>query len=205
MPSMQTIYRLCELKGLRVLVTSFLVLLLTNAFLPSAFTIAASPEPHQLNDTDPATCPLCTNPPRGQCNFYADCLESQYHCGPTGYPLGFGEHFCMKFNASRAELSTEGQVWMLNTMECLQQALVPEATSTAGVTCDSLRKDAFASHGPCYVQSGLCTLPPSDWVKIVGIVGVKSLFDSKEAFLATLSAAEGCLEAYLFFLKDAVL
>ncbi|KAG6909529.1 hypothetical protein DXG01_017086 [Tephrocybe rancida] len=174
-----------------------------NAF-PTSFAIIPDLWSRQSNSTDPATSSLCTNPPRDQCNFYADCLETQYSCGPTGYPIGFGQHFCETFDASRPELSSKGQAWLADTMECLQQALVPEATSTDGVTCDSLRKEAFASHGPCYVQGGLCTLPPSDWVSIVGIVGLKELFDSKEAFLATLSAGEGCLKAYLFFLKDAV-
>ncbi|RDB27688.1 hypothetical protein Hypma_003254 [Hypsizygus marmoreus] len=161
--------------------------------------------PRELNITSRVTSSICTNPPLDNCAFYADCLESQYHCGEAGYPIGYGEHFCEKFGAQRGELSERGQSWMLNTMHCLQTQLVPEATgATVGVTCDSLEKKAFESHAGCYVKNGLCTLPLTDWLAIVHIVGLKTLFESKEAFLATLEAEKGCLKAYLFFLGDLI-
>jgi hypothetical protein len=94
---------------------------------------------------------------------------------------------------------------MLDTMRCLQMALVSNATgSGAGVTCDSIKTEAFGTHAGCYVGSGLCTLPPSDWLAIVNIVQLKTLFDSWDAFLATLEAAEGCLEFYIFLLAQAL-
>ena len=60
---------------------------------------------------------------------------------------------------------------MLDVMQCLQKALVREVTgSTAGVTCDSTKKNGYASHIPLYINSGLCELPP-DRVEIVRIYG----------------------------------
>jgi len=95
---------------------------------------------------------------------------------------------------------------MLNTMQCLQRVLVPEATGAPGAaaTCDDLESKAFASHSTCYVDNGLCTLGPKDWAAIVEIVGVKTLFDSKEALLATLKTGVGCAEALAFFAAKAL-
>ena len=144
----------------------------------------------------------CADPPRNNCAFYADCLESRYHCGSDGYPIGYGQEFCEKFVDAQGELSARGQTWMLDVMRCLQRTLVPEATgSLAEVTCDSIEKKAFASHAPCYVESGLCWLPPTDWLAIVHIVGLETLVGSKDALIEALEAGGGCLAAYLFFLK----
>ncbi|KAF5379449.1 hypothetical protein D9615_006576 [Tricholomella constricta] len=183
-----------------VLFSMLVTLLIIGSLTPSTLTVSAFPTSHGSRQTNN----ICTNPPRDSCAFYADCLESKYHCGPEGYPIGFGQSFCEKFSANRAELSTKGQTWMLDTMQCLQNELVPEATATTGVTCRSLEKKAFASHAKCYVESGLCTLPPSDWLAIVEIVEIKTLFESKNSFLATLNAGKGCIKTYLFFLKELI-
>jgi hypothetical protein len=50
---------------------------------------------------------------------------------------------------------------MLDTMQCLQNALVPEATqadSGAGVTCESIKNKAFRTHAECYVGIGLAAI-----------------------------------------------
>lgn len=141
----------------------------------------------------------CSNPSRDSCAFYADCLEARYHCGPNGYPVGFGAKFCQKFSDDRAELSARGQAWMLDTMQCLQRALVPEATGTKpGVTCDSIKKKAFGTHAGCYVGSGLCKLSPSDWVAVVDIVRLKTLFENWDALLSVLEVGGECLEFHTF-------
>ena len=65
---------------------------------------------------------------------------------------------------------------MLDVMQCLQKTLVPEAMgSAAGVTCESIEKKAFRSHGRCYVDSGFYGLPPTDWLAIVHIMGIDTL------------------------------
>ncbi|PPQ80729.1 hypothetical protein CVT25_001849 [Psilocybe cyanescens] len=161
---------------------------------------------------------LCSNPPRGQCAFYRDCLESRFHCGSEGYPLGYGEKFCEKFVAGQEKLSSAGQKWMMDTMQCLQRVLVPDATapdsklkldsdseSVHGTNgsdsesflkdrrCSALKEKAFDSHSACYLSNGLCSLSGRDWVQIVEIIGVKTLFDSWDAIKETIEAAEGCL------------
>jgi hypothetical protein len=148
----------------------------------------------------------CTNPPRDSCTFYADCLESRYHCGPNGYPIGYGENFCQKFSDNRDELSDKGVKWMLDVGQCLQNNLVPEATGPAeGTTCDSLKTKALASHPRCYVDNGLCSLPPSDWAAIARIVGVEPFIGDAEVFLTALKTAEGCADAYLLFLTTLII
>jgi len=157
--------------------------------------------PRQLISA-PSTDPNCSNPPRDNCSFYSTCLESRYHCGPEGYPIGYGQHYCQKFSDERSKLDAKGVTWMLDTMQCLQRFLVPEATAAAdaATTCDALEMKAFESHSGCYVDNGLCSLGPMDWAAIGDIVGVTTLFQSKDAFLATLATGEDCLEAYAYFL-----
>ncbi|KAJ7655696.1 hypothetical protein DFH06DRAFT_1132781 [Mycena polygramma] len=153
-----------------------------------------------VSSAPPVQSDECLHPPPDSCSFYADCLESRYHCGPTGYPLGYGEKYCTKFQANRATLSARGQVWMLATMHCLQEALVPDAIAApdASTTCAALEDKAFGTHAHCYVSSGICKLPPSDWAAVLEIVDIETLFDSWDAFKATLLAGTECLEFYAF-------
>ncbi|KAJ6631488.1 hypothetical protein B0H10DRAFT_2159775 [Mycena sp. CBHHK59/15] len=145
----------------------------------------------------------CTNPPPDSCTFYSHCLESRYHCGPSGYPIGYGQKYCTKFQANRVKFSAQGQTWMLTTMHCLQVALVPDAIAATGatITCTALEDQAFATHAGCYVQSGVCKLPPSDWIAILEIVDVKTLFYSWNAFKATLQAGTECLKFYAYLVE----
>ncbi|KAF4610711.1 hypothetical protein D9613_007295 [Agrocybe pediades] len=145
--------------------------------------------------TSDSTESLCSDPPRGQCDFYRDCLEARYNCGPDGYPLGYGEKYCNKFSQSQDRLSAKGQKWMLDTMECLQRTLVPDATGAEGASadCKALEDQAFDSHSVCYLQNGLCSLEPQDFVAIVEIVGVQGLFGSWDSIKEVVQAAEGCL------------
>jgi Stanniocalcin family. len=146
----------------------------------------------------------CANPSRDSCSFYADCLESQYHCGPAGYPIGYGQKFCQKFSDRRSELSPSGQTWMLDTMHCLQTALIPEATGEMNKTCDEVRKKAFGTHAECYVDTGVCMLPLEDWLAIVDIVDVKTLFASWDAFDASVKVGVRCLEFRAFLVRQNV-
>ncbi len=47
----------------------------------------------------------------------------------------------------------------------------PASGPTSTATCDRLRETAQAAHSPCYVQSGLCALPPGDWLQISRTLG----------------------------------
>ncbi|TRM58832.1 hypothetical protein BD626DRAFT_437887 [Schizophyllum amplum] len=143
---------------------------------------------------------ICADPPRDNCSFYSQCLEARFHCGPDGYPLGYGLKYCTKFGDEREKLSEKGQTWMLDTMYCLQHKLVPEAVGASNVTCDQLEDKAFETHSDCYVQSGLCTLSAVDWLAIVDIVQLPTLFQSWDAFKETLEAGGDCLEFYGFLI-----
>lgn len=80
---------------------------------------------------------ICTDPQRDNCSFYPVCVESRYHCGPSGYPIGYGLRYCEKFREERDKLSAEGQDWMLNTMLCLQRKLIPYAVGgSQNTTCE---------------------------------------------------------------------
>jgi hypothetical protein len=73
-------------------------------------------------------------------------------------------------------------------MLCLQRALVPEATGAANavIGCDALWTLAISTHAMCYVDSGLCILPPSDWVVIDKTVTIPVLFENTDARQSTL-------------------
>ena len=50
----------------------------------------------------PSTDPACSNPPMNQHDFYANCLESRYHCGLSDeYPISGGQNYCQKFSDNR--------------------------------------------------------------------------------------------------------
>jgi hypothetical protein len=146
--------------------------------------------------------PKCSDPHPDDCSFYKDCVESRYKCGSSGYPLGYGKKYCEKFQTDRETLTAAGKTWMVDTMHCLQLVLVPEATGSGeGVTCDSIQKKAFGSHAKCYVDNGLCGLGPTEWIAIVKIVGINTLFQDKDAFMATMHAVEKCAVFYAWQLK----
>ena len=89
-------------------------------------------------------------------------------------------------------------------MHCLQTALLPELEKPPSGTdaCKKLEDKAFGTHASCYISSGICTLSPQDWITIVDIVGLKTLFGSWDALEQSLEAAGGCTQLYLWFLKE---
>ncbi|KAH8695271.1 hypothetical protein BGW36DRAFT_382419 [Talaromyces proteolyticus] len=149
----------------------------------------------------------CSNPQPNECSFYAQCLQTRYNCSPSDYPLADGQKYCEKFQADASDLSSAGQKWMETVMLCLQRALVPYALggNQSFASCSALNDYAFGTHPKCYVQSGLCTLPPSDWEAIVfKIVGLNTLFGSWDALKATVETAVGCEEFYLWAIEQKV-
>ncbi|KAI9765240.1 MAG: hypothetical protein M1840_007732 [Geoglossum simile] len=156
----------------------------------------------------PATTPPdneCSDPKPNTCSFYANCLESRFHCGASGYPIGYGLNYCNKFTAASSKMTSAGQSWVTKTMLCLQRSLVIYGDGSQTTTCDALRTFAFDTHPDCYVKSGVCTLPPSDWEVIVTTVSFKELFSSLEALKATLQTVDGCVDFYLWLIKKAIL
>ncbi|KAJ3732716.1 hypothetical protein DFJ43DRAFT_291867 [Lentinula guzmanii] len=185
--------------------------------------VSPSFSPIIKSQTSLTTSPLtpsinCTSPPPHTCTFYSACLETHFHCGPEGYPLGFGEKFCTKFSSPEnvGRLSRKGEEWMWTTMGCLQRALVPELDihkvsktgPDSGIrmenACKALEEKAFSTHAPCYLSSGLCSLPPKDWVVIVEIIDVKTLLSSWDGFAGGVEAGEGCLEFFTRTLENSL-
>ncbi|EAU36734.1 predicted protein [Aspergillus terreus NIH2624] len=105
----------------------------------------------------------CANPQPNDCSFYKDCLEPQYRCGPSGYPIREGYKYCSKSLAVRDRMSPEGQNWVTDTMLCLQRQMVPYALERRQIGCEELGHDALVTHPKCYVDNGWCVLPISDW------------------------------------------
>ncbi|KAE8150501.1 hypothetical protein BDV25DRAFT_154199 [Aspergillus avenaceus] len=153
--------------------------------------IASSLQPRQ---TDNSTN-LCTTPPENDCSFYQECIETRYHCGPSGYPLGEGYKYCTKSLEARSNLSPEGQQWTTDAMLCLQEKLVPYASGSANVTCDELRDYAVGTHAKCYIENGWCRLPVSDWALVVSFVLPAFLGDPQNVKSA-LETSQGCAALY---------
>jgi hypothetical protein len=163
--------------------------------LTQTATAAALPQVFQ-----PATCSTCTPSPT-TCDFYT-CLESNYSCGPSGYPIGYGYKFCSKFGESYYSFSPKGQVWVNNVRQCLQESLIDDMSCNS--SCSKIQSDAFGSHAGCYVRTGVCELPPSDWFEILHTVGLKTLLGSSPAILQALQTAEGCADLYAHILEEII-
>jgi hypothetical protein len=139
----------------------------------------------------------CSAPAPNSCTFYSACLEARFHCGPSGYPLGYGLRYCDAFAAVRGRFSAAGQAWIGTVMLCLQDALVPYETGAEPVDgCAALKEAAFATHPVCYVRSGVCTLPVADWEVLVHTIGLEQLLGSWDAVEQVLRTAEGCAGLY---------
>ncbi|KAF9267522.1 hypothetical protein L218DRAFT_822519, partial [Marasmius fiardii PR-910] len=148
----------------------------------------------------------CITPPiPHSCSFYSTCLEPHFHCGPTGYPLDYGDHYCNKFSSpsNLHKFTPKGQQWMWKTMLCLQTALIPELqvavpSSESGrlEVCNELKDTAFDSHPRCYISSGVCELTIKDWVTILQVVGLKTLFANRDAVEQSLRTVRGCVDIY---------
>ncbi|GAB1310656.1 Stanniocalcin-2 [Madurella fahalii] len=116
----------------------------------------------------------CRNPSHS-CSFYRQCAEPVAGCGPSGYPLYYGERNCNKFVRNSPSFSAGGRLWIQSTMNCLQRALVPLLQGCP--TCPTLHQVAFDSHPDCYVGSGICSLGCWDVAMVLSTIGT-DLFTS---------------------------
>jgi hypothetical protein len=89
----------------------------------------------------------------GDCQYYTQCLEPKYKCGPTGYPIGYGFKYCSKFVEHFGEFPAKGQEWITKTLVCLKTALTVDFTN-----CQAVNDAAFNSHPQCYYEAGFCDL-----------------------------------------------
>ena len=119
----------------------------------------------------------CYSPSGELCNWYKDCLEKKYPCEATSnaYALKFAEKFCRLYNEKKSWFSEKGQRWVDGVRKCLQVSLVPLLRPWSNPTCQEIRKKAFASHTPCYLNPdrnvpSVCDLDCIEYNKIFFII-----------------------------------
>ncbi|GMT21783.1 hypothetical protein PFISCL1PPCAC_13080, partial [Pristionchus fissidentatus] len=82
-------------------------------------------------------------------------LESVSHCNATGYALNFGLPYCMRFSDNAPLYTPLGKSWLYCTRSCLANFVRNDII--ANITdCATIKKDAFSSHVPCYINCGFC-------------------------------------------------
>ncbi|RIA91582.1 hypothetical protein C1645_675274, partial [Glomus cerebriforme] len=140
----------------------------------------------------------CNNPPLNSCNFYKDCLEKKFNCGTNGYPMRYGFANCEKFSKAINRFSNDGKKWVINTMHCLQVALVPIYNNNMS-TCSEIETTAFRSHAKCYVDFGLCSLP-TEWWTIFQIIDIRDIVGSWEGILQVIETAGRCAAFYAWLI-----
>ncbi|TGZ85428.1 hypothetical protein EX30DRAFT_23440 [Ascodesmis nigricans] len=180
--------------SLTALIAPLLLLPLATALSPRA----------PIPELEPRAAATCSKPQANTCTFYTKCLEPAFKCGKNGYPLNYGLKYCKKFSSAKKKFSPRGKAWVTKTMLCLQNKLVNDVKKPK-IGCSKLRSKAFATHPECYVKSGLCVLPTSDWAKIVATVSIKELFGSVQALKATLDTVDGCMGFYKWLIKKGLI
>lgn len=135
----------------------------------------------------------CCLPIEEDCSFYTRCLEAKVRCGPEGYAIGYGLRYCEESEAHVQSFSPQGQVWLWATMLCLQTQLIGVANN-GGMDCEQIRTFAFGTHAYCYVQSGICFIPPTDWVQIFLIIYTD--LNDPETWKSMLDVGESCGSLY---------
>lgn len=122
--------------------------------------------------------------PTGLCSWYVQCLQAKYPTctGASNYAINFGKRFCDRYAETFDSFTAKGQAWVNRTRLCLQIALVPYIEDSLQITlapymedskhlsCKGLRETAFATHSPCYVNSGFCSLSFWDWLQVARTV-----------------------------------
>lgn len=127
-------------------------------------------------------------PQVNSCGFYL-CEEKNYHCGPKGYPLGFGFKFCQAFLHSETQYSPKAQDWLRQVRVCLMKASL-EVNSSETKTCGQVKKDSFRSHLGCYRDTGFCDLSKRDKLKILWTL--RSSFVHREALRQAYLVTQEC-------------
>ena len=120
------------------------------------------------------------------CSYYK-CEEINRRCGDKGYLIRFGLKYCEKIKSKENRFSTDGKIWMNETRRCLISKVM-EIDSM--ISCRNLKKEAFKSHGPCYVNNGYCTLSKSDKKVILSLI--KGQIFNFKTWLAGIRVLSSC-------------
>jgi hypothetical protein len=112
----------------------------------------------------------------GTCEYY-QCIENTEQCGSKGYYLEFGKHYCEKYKANQSKYTYQGEAFLDNIRNCLQDELERERERSGQLpSCGQIKKFAIETHKTCYRQYDFCGLSTSDSVRIK-LTATKELFD----------------------------
>lgn len=168
-------------------IRSIVVALATSACAPDLGVSA------QAVTGDPVTaCPIVDPAaiPGHEATFY-QCAEQTLACGPDGYLIGYGTRYAERFyRYTRPWMSPAGKRWIDATLVCLQDTL--RERIDASTSCDDVRTIAFDSHPECYVDSGFCELPVTDWLAVVATIDGRDWL-SRDAARQVAATAHACL------------
>ena len=149
----------------------------------------------------------CNNPTATMsCDYYRTCLEPKFQCGDTGYPIGHGEKYCMKFLAlsttDNPSLSLKGILWRNSTLKCLQSELDIGVANKLFSNCEQLNDYAFDSHPSCYTlkSASICELPLNDWKTIASVPSIHDYVSVKSA-KQMISIITSCSQTIISQLK----
>ncbi|OQV15755.1 hypothetical protein BV898_10092 [Hypsibius exemplaris] len=159
---------------------------------------ACTPEP---DDSSATALPLpeqCYSPAGRDCTWYRECLERKHSCTghQAGYAIRYAEKFCQLYGDHYNSFSDQGQQWVDGVRKCLQVSLVPMIRPYYNGDCADIKRQAFASHAPCYVAPGfgapsMCQLGSRDWFT--------AFWTIKDAFLTSdaLETLTGILDVMI--------
>lgn len=142
---------------------------------------------------DPVTsCPIVNpNAIAGHEATFYRCAEETLGCGPDGYLAGYGTRYAERFyRHTRPWMSPAGKRWIDATLVCLQERL--RERIDASTSCDDVRTIAFDSHPECYVESGFCGLPLTDWFAVAATIDGRDWL-SQDALRQVTTTAHACL------------
>ncbi|GAU87245.1 hypothetical protein RvY_00127 [Ramazzottius varieornatus] len=141
----------------------------------------------------------CYNPDGRDCSWYRDCLERKHPCSGdhASYAIDYGEKFCLMYNDRFELFSAEAQQWIDGVRKCLQVALVPLIRPYYSGSCEDIKRQAFASHAPCYLRPGygapsICGLSCSDWMTAFWTVKGSLVTDFFGTLTGMVKVARGC-------------
>ena len=126
----------------------------------------------------------------GACQYYT-CREEEAQCGPDGYLMYYAYRYCNRFRlVTEPKVSEEGKLWLRKIRRCLITTL---DQAEPGTDCQSISDNGFGSHPGCYVDTGFCSLPVSDWIAVLNTIDTFD-FNFRESFIT----GQKCLEDWLF-------
>ena len=116
----------------------------------------------------------------GACEYYT-CREREAQCGKDGYLLNYAYRYCNRFRlTTEPNVSEKGQLWLRKIRRCLITTL--DQVEPDNYDCRSINDKGFGSHPSCYVDTGFCALPISDWIAVLNTIDTLD-FNFRESFI----------------------